>query len=467
MKPFMDDNFLLNTDTARTLYHQYAKQMPIYDYHCHLSPKEIADNRRFHNVTEIWLAGDHYKWRAMRAHGVEERFITGDASDKEKFEAWAKTVPYCIGNPLYHWTHLELRTYFDYHEVLSGHNWEQAWEHCNQILNQESFSVRQLIQASHVKVICTTDDPIDSLEDHLRIKQADDFDVRVLPTFRPDKAIEIGKATFRPYQAALAQITGMELSSIETLKQAIELRAIHFHEAGCRLSDHGIETVPYEPCTEEEADAIYKKVLAGGTATLLEEAQFKTHMLIFLGKLYGKLDWTMQLHLGAIRNNNTRMFDQLGPDTGYDAIGDFRHAQGINRLLNDLEQAELLPRTILYNLNPADNDIFATTIGNFQTGGVKGKIQFGSGWWFNDTRDGMLRQMKALANNGLLSSFVGMLTDSRSFLSYTRHEYFRRTLCNLIGEWVENGEYPADEAMLGAIVQDICYRNAEQYFKLN
>lgn len=464
MKTFMDHNFMLHSASAQALYHDYAKDMPIFDYHCHLSPQEIAENRSFRSITEIWLGGDHYKWRAMRSHGIEERYITGDASDKEKFEAWAKTVPYCIGNPLYHWTHLELQRYFDYQETLGPHNWERAWKHCNEVVQRESFKVRSIIANSGVKVICTTDDPIDSLEYHEQIKQLPDFDVVVLPTYRPDKAVEIKRAGYRSYVDALGTAAGLSIESYSDLLQALELRANYFDQAGCRLSDHGIEYVPYEACTLEEAEAIFAKARSGETVSSLEEAKYKTYTLVFLGKLYAKLNWTMQIHMGALRNNNTRMFNQLGPDTGYDSIGDFGIAAPLNKYLDVLDQEDRLPRTILYNLNGSDNDVLSTMIGNFQAGGVKGKLQFGSGWWFNDTKDGMIKQMTSLANQGLLSSFVGMLTDSRSFLSYTRHEYFRRILCNLIGEWMEQGEIPADYEHIGAIVQDICYHNAVQYF---
>ncbi|WP_195576222.1 glucuronate isomerase [Paenibacillus sp. 1001270B_150601_E10] len=464
MKTFMNENFLLHSESAVLLYHQYASSMPIFDYHCHLSPKEIAENKRFKNITELWLGGDHYKWRAMRSRGVEERYITGDATDKEKFFAWAATVPYAIGNPLYHWTHLELRTYFNFHEPLSEKNAEKAWEHCNAIIQQDNFSVHELLNSSSVLCVCTTDDPTDTLEYHKAIAGLSGLLTKVLPTFRPDKGLEINKPAFVPFLQALEQSAGMEIHTYSEFLQALEARAAYFHEVGCRLSDHGLGALPYAPASEEEVSAIFLKGAAGNPVTEQEEAKFKTSTLIFLGKLYGQLNWTMQLHLGPIRNNNTQMFNQLGPDTGFDSIGKMTSPLALNRYLDALQQEDMLPKTILYGLNSNDNDVLASTAGNFQAPGVRGKIQFGSGWWFNDTKDGMLKQMSSLANIGLLSNFVGMLTDSRSFLSYTRHEYFRRILCNMIGDWVEQGEVPADYEHLGSIIQDICYNNARDYF---
>lgn len=464
MKSFMNENFLLNSESAVLLYHQYAASMPIFDYHCHLSPKEIAENKRFSNVTEVWLGGDHYKWRAMRSHGIEERFITGDADDKEKFMAWAATVPYTIGNPLYHWTHLELRTYFNFHEPLNKQNAEEAWAHCNAIIQEDSFTVHNLLNSSHVLCVCTTDDPTDSLAYHQAIAKQSSLLTKVLPTFRPDKGLEINRPTFVPFVQALEQAAGTAIHNYDDFLQALETRALYFHDAGCRLSDHGLGSLPYMRASYDEIRQIFMKGILQESISADEEAKFKTETLIFLGRLYGRLNWTMQLHLGPIRNNNSRMFKQLGPDAGFDSIGEMTSPLALNRYLDALHQEDLLPRTILYGSNSNDNEMLASTAGNFQAAGMRGKIQFGSGWWFNDTKDGMLKQMSALANIGLLSSFVGMLTDSRSFLSYTRHEYFRRILCNMIGQWVEHGEVPADYELLGGIVQDICYNNAKNYF---
>lgn len=466
MKPFINEDFMLPTEASRILYHDYAKEMPIYDYHCHLSPKEIAENKSFKNITEIWLYGDHYKWRAMRSLGIEEELISGSGSDYDKFKRWAKAVPNTIGNPLYHWTHLELKRFFNTDLLLSEDTSEEIWNHCNELLQSPGFTAQKLIEKSNVKVICTTDDPIDDLHYHKVIKEDVNFNTKVLPTFRPDKAVEITRPDFNAYIEKLSAVTEIEISSYENLLAAIDNRAHYFHEVGCRISDHGIQTLPFEPCTLVEAAAIFEKARTGQPISELEEMKYKTHSLLFLGRLYHSLGWTMQLHLGAIRNNNERMFAKLGPDTGFDSIHDFSLAKQLNGFFNELDKADELPKTIVYSLNPVHNYVIATACGNFQSGAGKGKIQFGSGWWFVDQKEGMLNQMKDLANLGLLSTFVGMLTDSRSFLSYTRHEYFRRVLCQLIGGWIDSGEAPADYKLLGSIVQDICYNNANQYFDI-
>ena len=466
MKNFMDENFLLNSKAAVELYHDYAKDMPIYDYHCHIKPGEIAEDRKYKNITEVWLGGDHYKWRALRINGVEERYITGDAGDKEKFMKWAETMPCCIGNPLYHWTHLELKRFFGIDKLLSPETAEEIWEACNSMLQKDEFSTRGLIKRSNVKVICTTDDPADTLEYHQAIAADASFDVAVLPSFRPDRGINIDKAGFPEWISRLGEVTGKTISSFEDLKAALVQRIDYFHKAGCRISDHGLDYAVYAQGTEEDASAALSKALKGESLTQLEMDRYKTQTVLFLGREYARRNWVMQLHLGTIRNNNSRMMKLLGPDTGFDAIGDFTYAQALAMILNALDETDELPKTILYCLNPVNNEVLGTITGCFQGGGIPGKLQFGSGWWFNDQKDGMIKQMTALANLGLLSRFTGMLTDSRSFLSYTRHEYFRRILCNLIGEWVDNGEAPNDMKLLGKMVRDICYNNAVRYFAL-
>jgi len=467
MKPFMDENFLLSNRTAERLYHEYAANEPIIDYHCHLSPQEIWENRSYDNLTQVWLYGDHYKWRAMRANGVEERLVTGGegAGDYERFAAFAAAVPKTIGNPLYHWSHLELRRYFGVDEILNEANAPVIWEKVNAKLRQpDGFRVRDLIVKSNVEVICTTDDPADTLEYHLKIKELEDFKVKVLPSYRPDKALEINRATFLPWIERLEQAVGRKVADYEGLLSALEERAEFFHETGCRVSDHALDEMGYADATREEAAAIFAKALAGNAVTDEEERKYKTHTLLFLGRIYSRLGWSMQLHINAARNNNSRMFDRLGPDTGYDSIGDSTVGGPLVRLLDAWEKDGELPRTIVYSLNPTHLYVLGSAIGSFQGGGIPGKMQLGSAWWFNDTRDGMLEQLRALANLGLLGRFVGMLTDSRSFLSYTRHEYFRRILCNLIGEWAENGEVPSDMELLGGLVKDISYGNAKRYF---
>ncbi|MGG1554846.1 glucuronate isomerase [Paenibacillus ferrarius] len=465
MKTFLDENFLLTNETAVRLFHEYAKELPIIDYHCHLSPQEIYENKQFSNITEAWLYGDHYKWRLMRANGVEESKVTGEASDYERFAAWAATVPMAIGNPLYHWSHMELRTFFGVNELLNAENASVIWEKVNAKLAEGKSRARDLITDSKVTVICTTDDPVDSLEYHIKIKELPDFNTQVLPSYRPDKALEINRATFLPWLAQLEKATGTAIRSYDDLLAGLESRALFFDSVGCKVSDHALDYVPFAETTKEEAAAIFAKGLAGQAVSLEEEKKYKTYTLLFLGGIYKKLDWAMQYHMNAARNNNADAFAKLGPDTGFDAVGDSPVAVALQGLLSSLAVADNLPRTILYSLNARDNEILAALMGCFQGGGTAGKIQLGAAWWFNDTKDGMISQMKSLGNFGLLGRFVGMLTDSRSFLSYTRHEYFRRLLCNMIGEWVEAGEFPNDEALLKQLVEGISYNNAKEYFK--
>ncbi|WP_163101961.1 glucuronate isomerase [Peribacillus alkalitolerans] len=464
MKNFMDENFLLNNDTAVTLFHDYAKEMPIIDYHCHLSPKEIFENKSFRNITDAWLGGDHYKWRVMRALGVDEEFITGKASDYDKFLAWAEAVPLLIGNPLYNWTHLELQRFFGINGILNKKTAPHIWEKVNDQLIREDFRVRDLIKKSNVKVICTTDDPVDRLEYHLQLKDDNNFDVSIVPGFRPDKSLEINRDGYGDWIGKLQEVSGISIQSYTDFLSALESRVRYFHSVGCRVSDHAIDTMVYEETTEEEVAQIFAEALQNNKVSLESDKKYKTYTLKFLGKLYAELDWAMQFHINALRSNNTRMFKVLGPDTGYDSMNDGEIAKPLVQLLDSLDQENALPKTILYSLNPKDNNVIAAMIGSFQGGGIPGKIQFGTAWWFNDTKDGMLDQMKSLANMGVFSRFIGMLTDSRSFLSYTRHEYFRRILCNLVGEWVENGEVPKDLDLLGEIVQGISYNNAKDYF---
>lgn len=466
MKPFMGEDFLLTNDTAINLFHKYAKDMPIIDYHCHVSQKEIFENKQFNNITEAWLYGDHYKWRAMRSLGIDEKYITGDSTDYEKFVAYAKTVSMSIGNPLYHWTHLELQRFFGVYEVLNEKTAHPIWCKVNDLLKSEGFRIRDLIKKSNVKIICTTDDPTDNLEYHIKLKECTDFNVKVLPAFRPDKGLGIDKAGFTQWVKRLGQVSGKSIINYNEFLAVLENRIRFFHSVGCRVSDHALDYVPYLEATKEEVSVIFSKGLSGDKVNFEEEEKYRAYTLRFLGKLYSELGWTMELHLNASRNNNMKMMKKMGPDTGFDSINDSKIAYPLSRLLDSLESENSLPKTILYSLNPNDNYTIGALIGCFQGSRVVGKIQFGASWWFNDNKDGMIDQMKALANLGLLSTFLGMLTDSRSFLSYTRHEYFRRILCNLIGEWVENGEFPADLEMLGKIVQNICYNNANNYFNM-
>ncbi|MFD0965656.1 glucuronate isomerase [Seminibacterium arietis] len=467
MKPFMNSDFLLSTDTAQRLYHEYAKDMPIFDYHCHLSPKEIAENRQFKDLAEIWLEGDHYKWRAMRTAGVEEHFITGEASNFEKYQKWATVVPQCIGNPIYHWVHLELKRPFGLTDtIFSPKTAQSVWEHCNACLSETEYSARGIMKQMNVVMAGTTDDPIDSLVYHRQIAEDKSFDVEVTPTFRPDRVFKIERTDFVEYIAKLGEQAGSKINSFSELKQVLLTRLAHFDAHGCKAADHGIEIVRYAPIpADNELDRILQRRLSGHTLSEVEIAQFSTAVQVWLGKQYHKLGWVMQYHIGAIRNNNSRMFKLLGADAGFDSIGDRNYAEQLSALLDQMERTDQLPKTILYCLNPRDNEMIGTMIGNFQGGGVAGKIQFGSGWWFNDQKDGMERQLQQLSQLGLLSQFVGMLTDSRSFLSYTRHEYFRRILCEMLGKWVENGEAPNDMELIGGMVKNICYNNAKGFFK--
>lgn len=459
----MADTFLLSTDTAMALFNTFAKDLPIIDYHCHLSPKEIYENKTFQNITEAWLYGDHYKWRAMRANGIDEAFITGDATDYEKFLAWSKTVPMTIGNPLYNWTHLELQRFFDVYDLLNEETAPMIWKKVNSKLTSGGFGARDLMRMSKVEVVCTTDDPIDTLEYHKKLKDESDFAVKVLPSFRPDKGLEINLDGYLQWVQKFGEVSEIQISNYDEFLDALQARVEFFHSNGCRVSDHGINTLMYEETTKNEAATIFTKALAGEKVSLDEEKKYKSYTLSFLGKQYAKLGWVMQLHMQVLRNTNTKMYKQLGPDTGFDSMNDGQIALPLSQLLDGLAREDALPKTILYSLNPKDNYVIGSLIGNFQ-GEQPGKIQFGTAWWFNDQKDGMLEQMKALANLGLFSRFIGMLTDSRSFLSYTRHEYFRRLVCELIGGWVENGEVPNDIDMLGSIVQGICYQNANEYF---
>jgi glucuronate isomerase len=462
---FMDENFLLKNETAIRLYHDFAKNMPIIDYHCHLSPQEIYENKTFKNITEIWLYGDHYKWRQMRSNGIEEEYITGNASDYDKFLSWAKTIPMTIGNPIYNWTHLELQRFFGINELLNEESAPRIWEQTNALLNRADFGARDLIKKSNVQVVCTTDDPTDSLEYHLRLQEEADFDVQVLPSFRPDKGLEINREGYLSWVQKLQDVSAIEITSYEKFLQAIEARVRFFHSVGGRVSDHAIDTMMFAETTIEEVSNIFNDALQGKKVSLEDEKKYKTYTMKFLGSLYSELNWAMQFHINALRNNNTKMFNILGPDTGYDSINDDQIAKPLARLLDAIDQESGLPKTIIYSLNAKDNDVIGSIIGTFQGGGIPGKIQFGTAWWFNDHKTGMLDQMKSLSNLGLFTRFIGMLTDSRSFLSYTRHEYFRRIVCALLAEWVENGEVPNDLDFLGKIVQGICFNNAKEYFQ--
>lgn len=464
MKPFMDENFLLRTECAQKLYHDYAEGMPILDYHCHINPQEIAEDRQFSNITEVWLGGDHYKWRQMRSNGVDEYYITGDAPAREKFQKWAETLEKLIGNPLYHWSHLELKRYFGYEGHLSGETAEEVWQLCNEKLKAPQMSVRGLIRQSGVTLICTTDDPVDTLEWHEKIKADDSFDVQVLPAWRPDKATNVEAPVFADYIRKLEAVSGIGIKTFEDLKKAIANRMDYFNQRGCSVSDHGLDYVMYVPSSDAEVESIFQKGLSGEPLTSTEIARYKTAFMLFLAGEYHRLNWVMQLHYGCRRNNNGAMFAKIGPDTGFDCINNYAPADQLTDFLNNLVTADKLPKTILYSLNPNDNAVIGTVIGCFQDSSAVGKLQHGSAWWFNDHKSGMTEQMTSLANLGMLSNFVGMLTDSRSFLSYTRHEYFRRILCDLIGGWVENGEYPYDEKTLERIVKGICYNNAVAYF---
>lgn len=465
MKPFLDENFLLQSKTAERLYHEYAAGMPIIDYHCHLDPGQIATDINFTNLTDVWLRGDHYKWRAMRTNGVNEQYITGAKSDWEKFESWAATVPYTLRNPLYHWTHLELRRYFDVYEILSPTTAKAIYDECTQKLQTPEYSVQNIIKRMNVEVICTTDDPVDNLEHHQKIKQSGSS-VKVYPAFRPDKAMNADDVQgLNNYISKLEQVSDTAVNDYNDYLKALKKRHDYFAENHCTVSDHGLEQMYAEDYTDAEIAGIFKKIRAGQSLQLIEILKFKSAMLYEFAIWDHEKNWTQQYHLGALRNNNSRAYREIGPDTGYDSIGDFRQAQALSRFLNKLDSTNQLAKTIIYNLNPGDNELFATMTGNFNDGTVTGKIQFGSAWWFLDQKDGMTKQLNTLSSMGLVSKLVGMLTDSRSFLSYPRHEYFRRLLCNLFAEDIENGELPADIEWTGKIIQDICYNNARSYFK--
>ncbi|WP_239953664.1 glucuronate isomerase [Pantoea sp. Z09] len=465
MSRFMTEYFLLDTEFARRLYHDYAKDQPIFDYHCHLPPQQIAENYRFTNLYDIWLKGDHYKWRAMRANGVPEAFCTGDASDREKFNAWARTVPHTIGNPLYHWTHLELRRPFGITDILlSEKTADSIWDRCNDLLAQDAFTARGIMQQMNVKMVGTTDDPLDDLQHHRALAQDGSFSVKVLPSWRPDKAFNIEAESFLPWIEKLESLTDISVRRFDELRSALSKRLDYFADHGCKVSDHALDVVLYADADDATLDAILAARRAGNAPDAQAIAQFKTAVLVWLGGEYARRGWVQQYHIGALRNTNRRQFELLGPDVGFDSINDQPLAEPLAKLLGAQNLHNALPKTILYCLNPRDNEVLATMAGNFQGEGEAGKMQFGSAWWFNDQLDGMQRQMTQLAQIGLLSRFVGMLTDSRSFLSYTRHEYFRRLLCQMIGRWVENGEAPGDEALLGQMVQNICFNNARDYF---
>jgi glucuronate isomerase len=462
MKPFIHDDFLLHGDRARELYHGYAKGEPIYDYHCHVPPQQIASNHAFRDLAEIWLGGDHYKWRAMRANGVPERLCTGDASPREKFDAWVATVPHALGNPLYHWSHLELTRYFGITDVISPATADSIWERANEKLR--TMRVHDILASNRVALVGTTDDPADSLEDHARIR-ASGIATRVYPAFRPDKALAVANPqAFNAWVERLGVAAKVSIRSFEDFLGALWTRHGDFHAAGGRLSDHGLERCLSEPCTREEADAVFRSVRAGKAVSPTDAAKYGSFLMLEFGRWDARRGWTKQLHLGALRAQNSRLLGKLGPDTGFDSIGDFPQAASLGRYLDILDSTGELPRVILYNVNPVDNYVLATMAGNFQDGSIAGKVQFGSAWWFLDQKEGMEWQIAALMNTGLLSRFVGMLTDSRSFLSYTRHEYFRRTLCNLLGAQMESGELPADMALVGGVVRRICFANARDYF---
>ena len=464
MKQFLDENFLLTSATAQSLYHEYAKSMPIIDYHNHLPPNEVAENRGFDNITQVWLYGDHYKWRAMRANGVPEEYITGNRSDWEKFEAWATTVPYTLRNPLYHWTHLELQRYFGINDILNGDSAKKIYDTCNAKLQLGDYSVRGLLEQMNVKLICTTDDPVDNLQYHQAI-QNDNWKIKVLPAFRPDKAMNVDDVSvFNNYLTGLEKAADVSISTYNDYLAALKKRHTFFAANNCSVSDHGLEEIYAEDYTQTEIAGIFAKIRSGGHLTLEENRKFKSAMLVTFAEWDWEKGFVQQYHLGALRNNNSRMLKQLGPDTGWDSIGDFSQARALSKFLNRLDTENKLAKTVIYNLNPADNELFATMIGNFNDGSAVGKIQWGSSWWFLDQKDGMTKQINALSNMGLLSRFIGMLTDSRSFLSFPRHEYFRRLLCNLFGEEIENGELPNDIAWIGQVIQDICYNNAKGYF---
>ena len=464
MKAFMDKDFLLSTQTAQELYHEFAAQVPVLDYHCHINPQEIAEDRQFENITQVWLGGDHYKWRQMRSNGVEECYITGNAPDREKFQKWAETLEKAIGNPLFHWSHLELQRYFGYYGVLNSETAEEVWNLCNKKLQEPSMSARNLIKQSNVTLLCTTDDPVDDLKWHKIIKEDETFDVQVLPAWRPDKAMNLEKPDYVEYLAKLSQASGVEIKTFADLKEAIAKRMEYFDAMGCCISDHGLDYVMYAPASEEEVEHIFADRLAGKEVSKEAAAKFKTAFMLFVAGKYEEMNWVMQLHYGCKRDNNKAMYAKIGPDTGFDCMSNYTPGAELTDFLNAVNEAKNLPKTILYSLNPGDDELIGTVLGCFQNSDAIGKIQQGSAWWFNDNKTGMMKQMTSLANLGLMGNFIGMLTDSRSFLSYPRHEYFRRILCELIGGWVENGEYPKDMKNLAKIVKGISYNYAVRYF---
>lgn len=464
MTNFIEEDFLLENSFAKELYERYAKDMPIIDYHCHLPVEDIAEDRQFKNLTEIWIAGDHYKWRAMRALGIEEKYITGNSSDEEKFQKWAETIPYTMRNPLYHWTHLELQRYFGITDLLTEKNAKKIYNQCNSLLATQAYSTRNLLKKMNVKVVCTTDDPADDLKHHKKIAE-DGFEVKVLPTFRPDGLLNIENDDFAAYLKRIGNQTKVDIKDFDSLVKAVASRIDYFHQHGCRLSDHGLERMLAKDFSKSEIDNLLKKKLAGERLTPEESEKYQSALLLKLGSWYAEKNWTMQLHLGPVRDTNSKLLKQIGKDAGVDSIGDLNQAKPLAKFLDTLNKNEDLPKTILYNVNPSDNEVMATMAGNFMSDSRKGKIQHGSAWWFLDQKDGMEKQLNSLSNMGLISCFVGMLTDSRSFLSVPRHEYFRRVLCNLFGKDIENKELPEDIEWIGKIIQDICYYNAESYFE--
>ena len=464
MKKFLDDNFLLQNKVSERLFHEYAKGEPIIDYHCHLPPQQIAEDQSFDNLTQAWLYGDHYKWRAMRTNGVDERYCTGDASDWEKFQQWAATVPYTLRNPLYHWTHLELQRYFDIQEILNPDTAAFIYNECAAKLQTQEYSVRNLLRKMKVKLVCTTDDPVDSLQYHQELRK-DGYEIGVFPAFRPDMAMNVDDPLpFNHYLSRLEKASNNSISTFNDYISALKKRHNYFAANGCTVSDHGLEEIYAEDYTQVEIVGLFARIRSGGVLSLEDRKKFKSAMLIQFAEWDAEHNWVQQFHLGALRNNNSRRLKQLGPDTGWDSIGDFPQGKGLVKFLDRLDKENKLPKTILYNLNPADNELFATMVGNFNDGSTAGKIQWGSAWWFLDQKDGMTAQLNALSNMGLISRFIGMLTDSRSFLSYPRHEYFRRILCNLFGEEIEKGQLPEDLNWIGKLIKDICFQNAKNYF---
>lgn len=464
---FIHDDFLLSTKTARELYHAYAEPMPIIDYHCHLEPEAVAEDRRFSNIAQLWLSGDHYKWRLMRSCGIDERYITGEAEDREKFAAWAKTLERAVGNPIYHWSMLELTRYFHCEDVLTSGNWEEIWTHCNRVIAEEGLSARKIMEASRVRAVCTTDNPEDDLRFHRAIREDKNFSIAVLPAFRPDRALKIEAEDFPSYIKLLEEKFAKPVASYDDLLGALEASMDRFQQMGCRTADHGLEYIPFLPADAEQAERVFRSALDGEKLGEADAERYKTRLLLDLGESYAKRGWVMQLHYGARRNNNIRMFRRMGPDTGYDCIAGRKTGEKLPAFLDCLEQRDALPKTIVYSLDPTDNVMIDTVCGCFHQPGCRGKVQHGSAWWFSDHLKGMREHLEDLAAGGVLGNFVGMLTDSRSFLSYTRHEYFRRVLCGLLGEWAEAGCCPMDTVFLGKLVQDISYYNTREYFQLN